>query len=26
LPYLEERDFEAVALPYRGGQLRFYLF
>jgi serine protease inhibitor len=26
LPYLEERDFEAIALPYRGGQLRFYLF
>jgi serine protease inhibitor len=26
LSYLEERDFEAVALPYRGGQLRFYLF
>ena len=26
LPYLEERDFEAVALPYRGEQLWFYLF
>jgi serine protease inhibitor len=26
LSYLKERDFEAVALPYRGGQLRFYLF
>ena len=26
LPYLEERDLEAIALPYRGGQLRFYLF
>jgi serpin B len=26
LSYLKERDFEAVALPYRGEQLWFYLF
>jgi serine protease inhibitor len=26
LPYLDGDDFEAVALPYRGGQARFYLF
>jgi serine protease inhibitor len=26
LLYLKERDFEAVALPYRGEQLWFYLF
>lgn len=26
LPYLDGGDFEAVALPYRGGQVRFYLF
>jgi len=26
LPYLEASDFESVVLPYRGGQLRFYLF
>jgi serine protease inhibitor len=26
LPYLDGDDLEAVALPYRGGQARFYLF
>jgi len=26
LPYLDGGNFEAVALPYRGGQVRFYLF